>query len=132
MSLLALFAPALIELVDLPGPEMVCAFTEAAGLPVEVRVIDPELERTTSGQFKVDIRLGREEVRGRAAPYDRSPARDVVLRATTRDRSVYLIALRDDGTALLRMKPPGEGAETVTAKGACAQFERHLDRWLDS
>jgi hypothetical protein len=112
---------------------MVCAFAGAdgAGLPAEVRIVDPNLEMTANGQFKVDIHMGNEALHGRVVPYEKSEARDVVMRARGGGDAVYLIALRDDGTALLRYKP-AEGAETLTSKGSCTGFEPHLDRWLPS
>jgi hypothetical protein len=134
MSIIALFAPALFDVLDLSRPEMLCAFQTAEnhGIPTQVRVIDTESEISANGQFTVEIVLGNEALHGRVAPYDKSEARDVVMRVTAGDNSVYLIALRDDGTALMRVKPAGEEAEVVTSKGSCSDFERHLDRWLSS
>jgi hypothetical protein len=133
VSIIALFAPALFEVLEMARPQMVCAFSGAdgAGLSAEVRIVDPELEMTANGQFKVDIHLGNEALHGRVVPYDKSDARDVVMRARGGGEEVYLIALRDDGTALLRYKP-AEGADTLTSKGSCTGFERHLERWLAS
>lgn len=110
---------------------MVCAFGEAEGVPAEVRIVDPELEMTANGQFKVEIHLGREAIRGRVVPFDKSEARDVVMRARAGDE-VYLIAVRDDGSAVLRYRATADSAETLTSQGSCRNFERHLDRWLSS
>jgi len=133
VSIIALLAPALFDVIDMTRPQMICAFADnRAGIPAEVRVVDPELEVTTNGQFKIDIHLGQQSFHGRVVPYEKSDARDVVMRARTGDEAVYLIALRDDGTALLRYKPAGEDAEVLTSQGSCTGFERHLDRWLSS
>ena len=133
VSIIALLAPALFDVIDMARPQMVCAFAaDGAGIPAEVRIVDPELEMTANGQFKIDIHMGREAFHGRAVPYEKSEARDVVMRARAGDEAVYLIALRDDGTALLRYKPAGENAEIVTSQGSCKDFQRHLDRWLSS
>jgi hypothetical protein len=86
---------------------------------------------TTNGQFKVDIHLGRQALHGRVVPYDKSEARDVVMRARSGDDAVYLIALRDDGTALLRYRAGG-AAEEVTSRGSCTGFQPHFERWLAS
>jgi hypothetical protein len=133
VSIIALLAPALFDVIDMARPQIVCAFgAEAQGIPAEVRIVDPELDMTTNGQFKIDIHLGREALHGRVVPFEKSEARDVVMRARSGDAGVYLIALRDDGTALLRYRPAGEDAETLTSEGTCRDFERHLDRWLSS
>jgi hypothetical protein len=133
VSIIALLAPALFDVLGMAQPTMVCAFAGAdgAGLPAEVRIVDPNLEMTANGQFKVDIHMGNEALHGRVVPYEKSEARDVVMRARGGGDAVYLIALRDDGTALLRYKP-AEGAETLTSKGSCTGFQPHLDRWLPS
>jgi hypothetical protein len=134
MSILALLAPAIFDVIEVTRPPMVCAFSggEAPGLPAEVRVVDPHLDMTENGQFKVAIHLGTEALHGRVVPYDKSEARDVVMRARGEDEAVYLIALRDDGTALLRYKPATEGAEVMTSQGSCTGYEALLDRWLAS
>jgi hypothetical protein len=113
---------------------MVCAFpaADAPGLPREVRIVDPELEMTTNGQFKVAVQIPGEALHGRVTPYEKSEARDVVVRARGENEAVYLIALRDDGTALMRYRPAEEGAEVLTSQGSCKGFEAHLDRWLQS
>jgi hypothetical protein len=132
VSVIALLAPALFDILDMARPEMVCAFRDAdgAGIPAEIRVVDPELEMTTNGQFKIDIHLGREALHGRVVPYGKSEARDVVMRARAADEDVYLIALRDDGSALLRYLPKGDDAKVLSSQGSCTGFQRHLDRWL--
>ena len=109
VSIIALLAPALFDVIEMTRPPMVCAFpaAEAPGLPREVRIVDPELEMTTNGQFKVAVQLGDEALHGRVAPYEKSDARDVVVRARAEDEAVYLIALRDDGTALTALPPGG-------------------------
>jgi hypothetical protein len=133
VSIIALLAPALFDVAGLGQPQMICAFAaDRAGIPAEIRVVDPELEMTTTGQFKIDIHMGNEALHGRVVPYEKSEARDVVMRARAADAAVYLIALREDGTALIRYRPAGEGAETVSSPGTCTGFERHLDRWLSS
>lgn len=134
MSIVALLAPAIFDILQAGRQEIVCAFRDAggAGLPLEVRVVDPELDMTTNGQFKIDIHLGDEALHGRVVPYERSAERDVVMRARAADEAVYLIALRDDGTALLRYRPAGEDAAVLTAEGTCTGFQKHLDRWLAS
>lgn len=133
MSIIALLAPAIFDVIDMARPQMVCAFrANGEGIPAEVRIVDPELEMTTNGQFKIDIHMGSEALHGRVVPYDKSEARDVVMRARAGDEAVYLIALRDDGTALLRYRPAGENVEIVTSQGSCKDFERHLERWLAS
>jgi hypothetical protein len=134
VSIIALLAPALFEVIEMTRPPMVCAFpgADAPGLPREVRIVDPELEMTTNGQFKVAVQLGGEALHGRVAPYDKSEARDVVVRARGVDEAVYLIALRDDGTALLRYRPADESAEVLTSQGSCKGFEALLNRWLQS
>jgi hypothetical protein len=133
VSIIALLAPALFDILDMGRPPMVCAFAGAdgTGIPAEVRVVDPDLEMTANGQFKIDIQLGNEALHGRVVPYEKSEARDVVMRARSGGDAVYLIALRDDGTALLRYKA-GQDAEIVTSKGSCTGFQPHLDRWLAS
>jgi hypothetical protein len=133
VSIIALLAPALFDVIEIARPQMVCAFSGAdgKGLTAEVRIMDPELEMTANGQFKVDILLGNEALRGRVVPYEKSDARDVVMRARGGGDAVYLIALRDDGTALLRYKA-ADGAETLTSRGSCTGFETQLDRWLAS
>jgi hypothetical protein len=131
MSLVALLAPALFDLLDTVRPEMVCAFHDTGGPAAVVRVIDRDLEMTTTGQFKVGIVVGDEALPGRAAPYLKSGARDVVLRARS-GPTVYLIALRDDGSAVLRYQRGDREDGVVTAQGTCSGFERHLDRWLSS
>lgn len=130
MSLVALFAPALFDLLDMARPQMVCAFRGEDG-PAVVKVIDRDLEMTTTGQFKVGLVVGGESLAGRVAPYLKSNARDVVLRARGED-AVYLIALRDDGTALMRFKREGRDEDEVTSQGTCSGFESHLDKWLAS
>jgi hypothetical protein len=134
MSIVALLAPALFDVITMTRPEMVCAFADAEGrgMPARIRIVDPELDMTTNGQFKVDIHFGTEALHGRVAPYEKSEARDVVMRARDGNEAVYLIALRDDGTALMRYRPAGEDAEVVTSQGSCRDFQRHLDRWLSS
>lgn len=131
MSLVALLAPALFDVLEIARPQMVCAFHGEDGPAAVVRVIDRDLEMTTTGQFKVGIVIGGEALPGRVAPYPRSEARDVILRART-DSAVYLIALRDDGTALLRYRREGSEDGEVTSRGTCSGFETHLDRWLAS
>jgi hypothetical protein len=134
VSIIALLAPALFDVLEMTRPPMVCAFpgADAPGLPREVRVVDSDLEMTTNGQFKVAIHFGTEALHGRVAPYDKSEARDVVLRARGVDEAVYLIALRDDGTALMRYRPAKEDAEVLTTKGTCTGYQALLDRWLAS
>jgi hypothetical protein len=131
MSLLALLAPALFDLIETARPQMVCAFRDTEGPAAEVRVIDRDLEMTANGQFKVGIVVGGEALPGRAVPYAKSEARDVVLRARSKE-AVYLIALRDDGTAVLRYRQEGQENGEFTSRGTCSGFERHLDRWLSS
>jgi hypothetical protein len=132
--IVALLAPALFDVLEMARPPMVCAFpgAEAPGLPREVRIVDPELEMTTNGQFKVGVSFGTEVLHGRVAPYEKSDARDVVVRARAEDEAVYLIALRDDGTALMRYRPAEDGAEVLTSQGSCTGFEALLNRWLQS
>lgn len=134
MSIIALLAPALFDILDMARPQMVCAFRDADGtrIPAEIRVVDPELEMTTNGQFKIDIHMGRQALHGRVVPYDKSEARDVVMRARAADEAVYLIALRDDGSALLRYRPAGDDAKVLSSEGSCTGFKRQLDRWLAS
>lgn len=131
MSLVALLAPALFDLFETAVPQMVCAFRDAAGPAAEVRVIDRDLEMTTTGHFKVGIVVGGEALPGRVVPYFKSEARDVVLRARS-EEAVYLIALRDDGSAVLRYRHEGQEQSEFTSRGTCSGFERHLDRWLSS
>lgn len=133
MLLIAWLAPALFEVIDIARPEMVCAFPSAAlaGLPALLRIADPDREMTTNGQFKIRVDLGDTALPGRVVPDDRSTARDVVMRARGPDEAVYLIALRDDGTAVLRYTET-ERATEITAEGACSGFEPYLDRWLAS
>jgi hypothetical protein len=134
VSIIALFAPALFDVIGMTRPPMVCAFSgaEAPWLPREVRIVDPDLEMTTNGQFKVAVQFGDAALHGRVAPYEMSDARDVVVRARGEDAAVYLIALRDDGTALLRYRPADESAEVLTSEGSCTGFEALLNRWLPS
>lgn len=136
MSLITLLAPALFEIMGAATPQMVCAFRpkdEEDAPATVVRIIDPDLEVTTTGQYKIEVFLENEEVPGRAVPYEKSEARDVVMRARTSDRTVYLIALRDDGTALMRYRPAEDAeAEIVTKTGSCSKYERFLDKWLSS
>ncbi len=131
MSLVALLAPALFDLIDMVRPEMVCAFRDTEGPAAVVRVIDRDLEMTTTGQFKIGIVVGDEALPGRAAPYLKSDARDVVLRARS-GPTVYLIALRDDGSAVLRFLREDREDGAFTARGTCTGFEKNLDRWLSS
>jgi hypothetical protein len=131
VSLVALLAPALLEILGLAAPQTVCAFGAADGRVAEVRIVDRNLEMTTNGQFKVGVMVGGQALPGRVAPFATSPARDVVLRARS-DRAVYLIALRDDGSAVLRYRREGSEAAEVTQRGTCSGFERQLDRWLAS
>jgi hypothetical protein len=131
MSLVALLAPALFDLIETARPQMVCAFRDADGPAAVVRVIDRDFEMTTNGQFKIGVFVGNEALAGRAAPYTKSDARDVVLRARS-DEAVYLIALREDGTAVLRYRRDGVDEGEVTSRGTCSGFETHLDRWLSS
>lgn len=131
MSLVALLAPALLEVFGLAAPQMVCAFGAADGRVAEVRIVDRNLEMTTNGQFKVGVMVAGEALPGRVAPFATSAARDVVLRARS-DTAVYLIALRDDGSAVLRYQPEGGEAAEITHRGSCSGFERQLDRWLAS
>jgi hypothetical protein len=134
MSIIALLAPVLFDVIEMTRPPMVCAFPggEAPGLPTEVRVVDPQLDMTENGQFKIAIHFGTEALHGRVVPYDKSEARDVVMRARGVDQAVYLIALRDDGTALMRYKPAAVGAEIMTSQGSCTGYQALLDRWLAS
>jgi hypothetical protein len=83
MSIIALLAPVLFDVIEMTRPPMVCAFPggEAPGLPTEVRVVDPQLDMTENGQFKIAIHFGTEALHGRVVPYDKSEARDVVMRA---------------------------------------------------
>jgi hypothetical protein len=69
VSIMALLAPALFDVLEIARPQMVCAFAGAdeAGIPAEVRIVDPELEMTTNGQFKIDIHLGNEAFHGLAS-----------------------------------------------------------------
>ena len=131
--LIAWLAPALSEIVEMTRPPILCTFPDAsaAGLPAQVRIIDPEAEVTPNGQFKIAMHLGAAALTGRVLPDDRSEARDVVMRARGKGDAVYLIALRDDGVALLRYRA-ADGAEAIEAEGACTGFERHLARWLAS
>jgi hypothetical protein len=131
VSIIALLAPALFDAIEIARPQMVCAFSGAdgPGLPAEVRIVDTEFEMTANGQFKVDILLGSQSLAGRVVPYEKSDARDVVMRARDGGDAIYHIALRDDGTALLRYRA-ADGAETLTSRGSCTGFEPHLDRWL--
>jgi hypothetical protein len=133
VSIIALLAPALFDALEIARPQMVCAFSGAdgPGLPAEVRIVDTEFEMTANGQFKVDILLGSQALHGRVVPYEKSEARDVVMRARDAGDAVYLIALRDDGTALLRYKA-ADGGSTLTSRGSCTGFEPHLERWLAS
>lgn len=131
MSLVALLAPALFDILETARPQMICAFRDQDGPAAVVRVIDRDLEMTTTGQFKVGIVIGGEALAGRVAAYTKSQARDVVLRARGGD-AVYLIALRDDGTALLRYRREGHGDAEITSRGTCSGFERHLEKWLPS
>ena len=133
MSIIALLAPALFDVLEIARPQMVCAFAGAdgPGLPAEVRIVDTDFDVTANGQYKVDILLGTQSLHGRVVPYEKSEARDVVMRARDGGDAVYLIALRDDGTALLRYKA-ADDAETLTSRGSCTGYEPHLDRWLAS
>lgn len=132
MSFLTLLAPAVFEIAGLATPEMVCAFRpdDDATPATVVRIVDQDLEMTTTGQYKIAFALDGEEVPGRVMAYEKSAARDVVMRARTSDRTVYLIALRDDGTALMRFRPGGGETEAVTRSGNCAEFEHFLEKWL--
>ena len=109
--IVALLAPALFDVLEMARPPMVCAFpgSEAPGLPREVRIVDPEFEMTTNGQFKVGVSFGTETLHGRVAPYEKSEARDVVVRARGEDEAVYLdrAARRRHGASAL---PPADEA----------------------
>jgi hypothetical protein len=107
MSIIALLAPALFDVIEMTRPTDGLRISRRGGpgLPTEVRVVDPLLDMTENGQFKIAIHFGTEALHGRVVPYDKSEARDVVMRARGVDQGVYLIALRDDGTALMRYKP---------------------------
>jgi hypothetical protein len=133
VSIAALLAPALFDVMAMTRPPIICAFPDAyaPGLPREVRIADPEFDMSTNGQFKVAIRFGDEALLGRVAPSDKSEARDVVVRARAGDE-VYLIALRDDGTALMRHRPAEDADKVLISEGSCTGFEALLDRWLQS
>lgn len=131
MSLVALLAPAVLEVLGLAAPQTVCAFGAEDGRIAEVRIVDRGLDMTTNGQFKVGVTVAGKALAGRVAPFPKSAARDVVLRARS-ETAVYLIALRDDGSAVLRFRRKGGEAPEITQRGTCSGIERLIDRWLAS
>ncbi len=137
MSISAFLVTAFIESFS-PGPRILaCTFpAPKEGVPpislaVEAR---PSL-MDRADRFRVRVQLddnAGNSVAGLAQPIERTADRDVLIRAQAPDETYYTIGLRDDGLAALNLlRTVGEEAEHLeTREGACRDFKRVLDAWL--
>lgn len=137
MSISAFLVTAFIETFA-PGPRMLaCTFpapTDAAqpiSLAVEAR---PSLMDRVD-RFRVSVQIDKDAenaVAGLAQPIERTADRDILIRAQASDETYYTIGLRDDGLAALNLlRTIGNEAEHLeTREGACRDYKRVLDAWL--
>jgi hypothetical protein len=112
-----------------------CAFKGMDVADPELRInVEPVADpfSSTPGLYKIRLALQGEDIRGSAVPFLKSDARDVVMRAVTANKTTYIIALRDDGTAIMKSKGAKADAVVETRNGICENFEAHLNQWLAS
>ncbi|MEL6168495.1 MAG: hypothetical protein AAFR35_07370 [Pseudomonadota bacterium] len=125
----ALLIPLLLD-PHIPKTEpFECAFADDAAPPVELR-LSARHGRAGPGRFAVSLFLGAESADGFGIAYADTPERDVLLRVTTRTNVTYLLAVRDDGWAVLHTRAGHSDAEIVTREGICTGHEETLRRWL--
>ncbi len=111
-----------------------CNFPSANGNEETIHVIlepRPSL-KDQPGLFRVMMSFGDEgSLRAAAQPILATDDRDILIRGTTRRKSMYTIGLREDGTAAFNLQQLGAGTEDKTTRiGACRGHEAHIDRWL--
>lgn len=138
MMLAAMLMGSMIDAWEPQGNAFKCTFPgeDAAARPIEV-ILDPRPSlKDRPGLWRVIMEMnGKLSLRAAARPIETTDARDVMIRGTTGRKSTYVIGLREDGSAALRMatilKDAAEPLKT-SREGQCVGFETHLDRWIPS
>ncbi len=84
------------------------------------------------GLYRVMIDLGpRGSLKAAAQPILATEERDILIRGTTKRKSMYSIGLREDGSAAFNVQQLDQAdAAKTTRIGACRGHEAHIDRWL--
>ena len=141
MSIPALIISMALESFS-PGPNMLaCTFpaSESASASAAIRLRVEALPSLTDSPNMFRIRLhldGASQYRGLAGPIDKTDARDVLIRARTRNQTYYTIGLRDDGKAALNLlrveKRDAQPVQQETREGSCSGFAPYIDTWLTS
>jgi len=110
-------------------PNMVCRFAPegAAATLISVR---PGAETNRPGLFRVNMWVAGQPLVGSAVALHKTKARDVVVRGISRDKTTWLIALRDNGTAYLQTKANTAEAQPTGVRGTCTDFEDAMETWL--
>ena len=121
-----------------PDTNIRCSFPGegAAQRPIEI-VLNPRPSlKDQPGLWRVIMEMnGRMSLRGAAQPILTTEERDILIRGVTARKSTYIIGLRDDGSAALRMntrKPGAIEARQSSRTGTCFGHESFIDRWLPS
>ncbi|RVT83929.1 hypothetical protein DXV76_09445 [Rhodobacteraceae bacterium CCMM004] len=107
---------------------VICRFRDDTDSTMTVRLA-PDTDPAWNGGWRVTLHLNGQTVPGAVAPLDRTRARDVVLRAVDDDRTAYLIALRDNGLAMMRYRGTSAAVE-VNMQGACEGHMPAFEVWL--
>jgi len=130
----------LTTMVDAYAPDATihCTFPGqgASQRPIEI-VLDPRPSlKDRPGLWRVMMEMnGKMSLRGAAQPIKATAERDILIRGITTRKSTYVIGLRDDGSAALRMDTRAKGANEsrrTSRAGKCHGHENHIDRWLPS
>jgi len=108
---------------------MVCRFTSDNAPPTMISV-RPEAETNHPGLFRVRLWVEGQPLVGSAIALDKTAERDVVVRGIGRDKTTWLIALRDNGTAYLQTKANTAEEQPTGAKGSCTHYQDAMDVWL--
>lgn len=86
--------------------------------------------------FRVMMMMNdRLSLKAAAQPILSTEDRDILIRGTTRRKSMYTIGIRDDGNAALNMQTRDARTNDVsksTRVGTCHGHETVIERWLPS
>ncbi len=134
MAFLSLTLSALLSAANpslAPVADMACRFetgeTETTWISVR-----PDAQSHRPGLFEVRMWIAGRPLAGRAIALDKTKARDVVIRGVTPDRTIWLMAIRDDGMAFLRTRAGSADGAAIAKSGSCSHYESAFEVWLAS
>lgn len=131
----ALLLGAVLETTGLGQRPMACLFPgqRQGEAPIEVVLTPRPSLKDIPGLYRVEMALnGATYLKAAAQPIAATEGRDVMVRATEGERTIYTVGIDDAGRAALNVlvtsNAEASGFETNRA-GHCRGYERYIKKW---